>query len=64
MDKDCLVLDLSKDFLNYDMELENGKENLIKTIVNTMTELTEVNKVKFLIEGEENGQFDEVYTRK
>ena len=63
MDNDCLVLDLTKDFLNYDMEQENCKENLINSIVNTMTELTEVNKVKFLIEGEENSQFNEVYTR-
>lgn len=63
MDKDCLVLDLSKDFLNYDMENENGKTNLIKCIVNTMTELTEVNGVKFLIEGSENENFSDVYLR-
>ena len=63
MDNECLVLDLSKDFLNYDMEQENGKENLINAIVNTMTELTEVNKVKILIEGQENSQFCEIYTR-
>lgn len=64
MEADCLVLDLTKDFLNYDMEQENGKENLINSIVNTMTELTEVNKIKFLIEGEQNEQFSEVYERK
>ncbi|MBR3255620.1 MAG: GerMN domain-containing protein [Clostridia bacterium] len=63
MDKDCLVLDLSKDFLNYDMEKENAKENLINSIVYSLTELTEVNSVKFLIEGNENEQFNEVYTR-
>lgn len=64
MEADCLVLDLTKDFLDYDMEQENGKENLINSIVNTMTELTEVNKIKFLIEGEQNEQFNEVYERK
>lgn len=64
MEADCLVLDLTKDFLNYDMEQENGKENLINVIVNTMTELTEVNKIKFLIEGEQNEQFNEIYERK
>ena len=63
MDKDCLVLDLSKDFLNYDMEKENAKQNLIYSIVNTLTELTEVNSVKFLIEGQENEQFKDVYVR-
>lgn len=63
MDKDCLVLDFTRDFLNYNMEQENGKDNLINCIVKTMTELTEVNKVKFLIEGEENEQFNETYER-
>lgn len=64
MDKDCLVVDFSKDFLNYDMEKENGKENLINSIVYSLTELNEVNSVKFLIEGNENEQFNEIYTRK
>ena len=64
MDKDCLVLDLSKDFLNFDKEKDNAKENLINSIVNSLTELTEVNSVKFLIEGQENEQFKEIYVRK
>lgn len=63
MDKDCLVLDLSKDFLNYDMEKENAKNNLINCIVYSLTELNEVNSVKILIEGKENEQFNEIYTR-
>lgn len=63
MDKDCLVIDLSKDFLNYDMEKENAKENLINSIVYSLTELNEVNNVKILIEGNENEQFDEIYSR-
>lgn len=63
MEGDCLVLDLTKNFLNYEMEQYNSKDNLINSIVNTLTELTEVNKVKFLIEGEENEQFNSVYER-
>ena len=63
LDKDCLVIDLSKDFLNFDMEKENAKENLINSIVNTLTELTEVNSIKFLIEGNENEQFKDTYVR-
>lgn len=63
MEADCIVLDLTKDFFNYDMEQENAKENLVNSIVNTLTELTEVNKVRFLIEGEENEQFNSVYER-
>ena len=45
------------------MEKENAKENLINSIVNSLTELTEVNKVKFLIEGQENEQFKDIYVR-
>ena len=63
MEDDVLVIDLSKDFLNYDMENENTKSNMIKCIVNTLTELTEVNKVQILIEGNKNDQFNEIYTR-
>lgn len=63
MENDCLVIDFSKDFLNYDMEKENGKNNMVKSIVNTLTELTEVNKIKILIEGNKNENFNEVYTR-
>ena len=49
--------------MNYNKETENGKENLINSIVNTLTELTEINEVKILINGQENPEFNEVYTR-
>ena len=64
MDNDCVVIDFSKEFLNYNKEDENEKNNLINSIVNTLTELTEVNKVKILIEGNENDEFNEIYARK
>lgn len=60
-EKDCLTIDFTKDFLNYDMEKENAKDNLINSIINTMTQLTEINEVKFLIEGQENEQFKGTY---
>ena len=63
LEGDCIVLDFSAEFLNYDKEAENGKENLINSIVNTLTELTEINEVKILINGQENPEFNEVYTR-
>lgn len=63
LENDCVVLDFSAEFLNYSKEDENDKKNLIKSIVNTLTELTEVNKVKILIDGNENDDFKEVYTR-
>lgn len=64
LEEDCVVLDFSSDFLNYSKEDEKGKTNLITCIVNTLTELTEVNKVKILIDGNQNEEFNEIYTRK
>lgn len=63
LEGDCLVLDFSAEFLNYNKENEKGKENLVNSIVNTLTELSEINKVKILIDGKENQEFNEVYTR-
>ena len=57
---DCLYLDFSNEFLNYNKE---EKDIMIKCIVNTLTELTEVNKIKFLINGQENSEFADSYER-
>lgn len=51
MEDDCLNLDFSEEFLNYDKENEKINENLINSITKTMTELTEVNKIKILVNG-------------
>lgn len=64
LEGDCVILDFSVEFLNYSKEDEIQKENLIKSIVNTLTELTEVNQVKILIDGNENSDFNEIYARK
>lgn len=63
MENDCLVIDVSSEFLNYDKNDKKLKDNMVKSIVNTMTELTEVNQVKILINGNENEEFKEVYKR-
>ena len=52
-EKDCLILDFSSDILSYDKEDKNSKQNLINSIVYTMTQFTEINSVKILIEGGE-----------
>ena len=57
MEKDMLYLDFSSDFLNYDKENVNTKQNLIDSLVKTLTQLTEVNSIKILIDGEENSSF-------
>lgn len=62
MDDDCVVLDFSEEILNYNKDDKNLKNNLINSLVNTLTQLTEVNKVKILINGNETEDFNEVYT--
>lgn len=61
---DCVVLDLSKEFLNYSKEDTKQKQNMIDSMVNTLTELTEVNSVKFMIDGQSNEEFKDIYTRR
>ena len=53
-DKDCLVRDFSSDILSFDKEDKNAKQNLINSVVYTMTQFTEINSVKFLVDGVEN----------
>lgn len=54
---DILFVDFSKEFIeNHEGGIENEK-NTIYSIVNTMTELTEINGIKILIENEENKSF-------
>ena len=62
MEADTITLDFSADVLSYNKEDEKAKENLINSIVNTLTQLTEVNKVKILIDGSPSEEFSEAYT--
>lgn len=56
---DILWIDLSEEFIdNHPGGLEEEK-NTIYSIVNTLTELTEVNGVKILIDNEENKSFND-----
>lgn len=64
MEGDCVTIDLSSEFLNYDKSDEKVKNNMIDSIVKTLTQLTEVNSVKILIDGNVNQEFGEVYTNK
>lgn len=64
LDGECLTLDFSSELLNYNKEDSKEKDNLINSIVNTVTELNEVNKVKFLVNGQACNDFEEFYVRK
>ena len=61
---ECLTLDFSSELLSYSKDDSKAKDNLIYSIVNTVTELNEVNKVKFLINGQTNDEFKDEYVRK
>ena len=54
---DILYVDLSKEFIDNHKGGVDEEKASIYSIVNTMTNLTEVNGVKILIEGEENKGF-------
>ena len=60
-EKDIVYLDFSSEFLNYNKEDVTAKKNMIDSLVKTLTQLTEVNSIKILIDGEENEEFNEVY---
>lgn len=61
VEKSCAIINLSNEFLNY--ETESNKLKIINSIVNTLTNLKEINSVKFLINGEENEKFSEIYLK-
>ena len=57
LNNDTLVIDFSKEF-----KQASGKEmeeKLVDSIVRTLTELTEVNSIKIVIDGEENQAFED-----
>lgn len=58
---DCVTINFSKEFLNYDND--DSKTKAINTIVKSLTELTEVNSVKILIDGKENESLKDTYVR-
>jgi spore germination protein GerM len=55
----CVTINLSKEFVDNAPEDVNRKCDMIYMIVNTLTELKEVESVKFLIEGESVDGFEE-----
>ena len=54
---DCIYIDFSNEFINGQKLGKEQEELIIKSIVNTVTELKEINSVKILIDGKENQQF-------
>ena len=59
----CVVINLSQEVLNFG-EDKTMQNNIINSIYQTLTELTEVNSIRFLVEGAENNNFAEEYKSK
>lgn len=57
---ECLQINLSKEFIDNAPQDEKDKTNCVYSIVNTVTELNEVNSVKILINGEESKGFEDI----
>ena len=61
IENSCAIINVSNEFLNYQNEEEKLK--IINSIVNTLTNLKEIESVKFLINGEENEKLNETYVK-
>lgn len=70
IENDILYIDFSEEFVREQNLGKEQEELILKSIVNTVTELTEINKVSFLIDGEDgkgfpDGEvmFDKIFVR-
>lgn len=59
MKGNVLLINFSEEFINNHKGGKDEEEKTMETIVNTLTELTEVNEIKILINGEENREFND-----
>lgn len=56
-EKDILIIDFSKEIVENHKGGEKEERITINSILNTVTELTEINGIKILIDGQENKKF-------
>ena len=61
VEKSCAIINLSNEFLEYGTE--ENKLKIINSIVNSLTNLKEIDSVKFLINGEQNEKLSEIYLK-
>lgn len=57
---ECLALNFSKEFIDNSTGDALSKSNVIYSIINTVTELKEISRVKFLVEDEECDGYSDV----
>lgn len=54
---EILIIDFSQEFIEKEIKDKNEEKLIIKSLVKTLTELTEINGIKIKINGEENKSF-------
>ena len=57
---DCVILNFSEEILNYQDDTQ--KYNIINSLLNTLTQLNEVNAIKILVNNETNDKISQEYT--
>ena len=62
LENNCVILNFSKELLYFDNDTE--KYNIINSLLNTLSNLNEVNSIKILINNEITKEFNENYTIK
>lgn len=60
LENSCVILNFSEELINY--VDDNQKFNIINTILNTLTQLNEVNSIKILINNNQSDKFNEEYS--
>ena len=60
LSNDCVVLNFSEELLNFKDDIQ--KYNIINSVLNTLTQLNEVNSIKILINNEQNDKISKEYT--
>ena len=61
LENGCAIINFSNQFLNY--ENEEQKLKIVNSIVNTLTNLKEINSISILINGEKNENLSEIYLK-
>ena len=60
IENNCVTLNFSEELSNF--EDDNQKYNIINSILNTLTQLNEVNSIKILVNGSSSEKFNEEYS--
>ena len=60
LSNDCVLLNFSEELLNFKDDVQ--KYNIINSILDSLTQLNEVNSIKILINNEPNDKISQEYT--